>query len=101
MGSGRRRRSTKVASGKRAAPGRDHIFGIRAPEVRDEFVAPLQGAPNVGRWIQARRDLRSLAPGYLLTAPPALRSHDASSMSLPLKGRAKFSRRSATKPNPL
>ena len=77
----------KVARGKREArgPWNAASASIRALEVHG-LLAPFQGANNSGNLIQARRDLRSLAPGYLLTAPPALRSilkHDASSMLLP------------------
>ena len=69
----RRRRERKIARGKREARGPWDASGasIRALEVRGDSLRPFRALRILGNLIQAQRDLPSLAPGYLLLAPPA------------------------------
>ena len=77
----RRRREQKIARGKREARGPWDASGasIRALEVRGDSLRPFRALRILGTLIQAQRDLRSLAPGYLLLAPPALKHRMSSS----------------------
>jgi len=61
----------KIARGKREARGpwdEESGASIRALEVRVRSLRPFRALRILGNLIQAQRDLRSLAPGYLLLA---------------------------------
>ena len=70
----RRRRERKIARGKRGArcPWDARLAPQSALKVREPPLRSFRALRILGNLIQVQRDLRSLAPGYLLLAPPML-----------------------------